>query len=145
MATVEEVLAKADAWEKAGKPENAAKLRAYADTLKPADAPKYDAATVEAKAVEWEKAGQPEKAAKLREFAATLPQTGKPKAEGPSGPVAPPAAQTEAEMRASRFAQFEEANPVLKGRYTADNFPSVGEVVMGQGGGDKSGGARYTV
>ena len=145
MATVEEVLAKADAWEKAGKPENAAKLRAYADTLKPADAPKYDAATVEAKAVEWEKAGQPEKAAKLREFAATLPQTGKPKAEGPTGPAAPPVAQTEAEMRASRFAQFEEANPVLKGRYTADNFPSVGEVVMGQGGGGKSGGARYTV
>jgi hypothetical protein len=145
MATVEEVLAKADAWEKAGKPENAAKLRAYADTLKPADAPKYDAATVEAKAAEWEKAGQPEKAAKLREFAATLPQTGKPKAEGPTGPAAPPVAQTEAEMRASRFAQFEEANPVLKGRYTADNFPSVGEVVMGQGGGGKSGGARYTV
>ena len=145
MATVEEVLAKADAWEKAGKPENAAKLRAYADTLKPADAPKYDAATVEAKAAEWEKAGQPEKAAKLREFAATLPQTGKPKDEGPTGPAAPPVAQTEAEMRASRFAQFEEANPVLKGRYTADNFPSVGEVVMGQGGGGKSGGARYTV
>lgn len=143
MATVEEVLAKADAWEKAGKPENAAKLRAYAETLPAAQ--KYDAATVEAKAAEWEKAGQPEKAAKLREFAATLPQTGKPKAEGPTGPVAPPVAQTEAEMRASRFAQFEEANPVLKGRYTADNFPSVGEVVMGQGGGGKSGGARYTV
>lgn len=143
MATVEEVLAKADAWEKAGKPENAAKLRAYAETLPAAQ--KYDAATVEAKAAEWEKAGQPEKAAKLREFAATLPQTGKPKAEGPTGPAAPPVAQTEAEMRASRFAQFEEANPVLKGRYTADNFPSVGEVVMGQGGGGKSGGARYTV
>ena len=143
MATVEEVLAKADAWEKAGKPENAAKLRAYAETLPAAQ--KYDAATVEAKAAEWEKAGQPEKAAKLREFAATLPQTGKPKDEGPTGPAAPPVAQTEAEMRASRFAQFEEANPVLKGRYTADNFPSVGEVVMGQGGGGKSGGARYTV
>ena len=143
MATVEEVLAKADAWEKAGKPENAAKLRAYAETLPAAQ--KYDAATVEAQAAEWEKAGQPEKAAKLREFAATLPQTGKPKAEGPTGPAAPPVAQTEAEMRASRFAQFEEANPVLKGRYTADNFPSVGEVVMGQGGGGKSGGARYTV
>lgn len=142
MATVEEVLAKAAEWEAAGNPANAAKLRAYAETLK---TPKYDAATVEAKATEWEKAGQPEKAAKLREFAATLPQNGKPKAEGPSGPVAPPAAQTEAEMRASRFAQFEEANPVLKGRYSAENFPGVGDVVIGPGGGGKSGGARYEV
>ncbi len=86
MATVEEVLAKADAWEKAGKPENAAKLRAYADTLKPADAPKYDAATVEAKAAEWEKAGQPEKAAKLREFAATLPRRGSPRPKARPAP-----------------------------------------------------------
>lgn len=149
MATVEEVLAKADAWEKAGKPENAAKLRAYAETLKPA-APKYDAATVEAKAAEWEKAGDTEKAAKLRGFAATLPKAEGPKVdpikEGPVA-VAPGAgqAQTEDQMRASRFAQFEEANPILKGRFTAEDFPSVGDVVTGPGGGGKSGGARYTV
>lgn len=142
MATVEEVLAKADAWEKAGKPENAAKLRAYAETLK---GPKYDAATVEAKATEWEKAGDTEKAAKLRSYAATLPKAEAPKAPVIDAPQAPPAGQTEAEMRASRFAQFEEANPILKGRYTVENFPSVGAVVMGQGGGGKSGGARYIV
>ena len=104
MATVEEVLAKADAWEKAGKPENAAKLRAYAETLK---GPKYDAATVEAKATEWEKAGDTEKAAKLRSYAATLPKAEAPKAPVIDAPQAPPAGQTEAEMRASRFAQFE--------------------------------------
>ena len=147
MATVEEVLAKADAWEKAGKPENAAKLRAYAETL-PKAAPKVDAATVEAKAVEWEKAGKPENAAKLRAYAATLPKAEAPQAEAPKGPtdpVSPPVGQTEAEMKARRFAQFEEANPILKGKYTADNFPSVGDVVMGQGGGGKSGGARYQV
>lgn len=148
MATVEEVLAKADAWEKAGKPENAAKLRAYAETLKPA-APKYDAATVEAKAAEWEKAGQPEKAAKLREYAATLPKVEQPKPKLADLPAAVTPgsgqAQTEEQMRTSRFAQFEEANPSLKGRYTPDNFPSVGDVVMGTGGGGRSGGARYTV
>lgn len=142
MATVEEVLAKADAWEKAGKPENAAKLRAYAETLK---GPKYDAATVEAKATEWEKAGDTEKAAKLRSYAATLPKVD-PIKEGPVAVVPGAAqAQTEEQMRASRFAQFEEANPILKGRYTVENFPSVGAVVMGQGGGGKSGGARYIV
>lgn len=133
MATVKEILAKADAWEKAGKPENAAKLRAYADTLKPADAPKYDAATVEAKAAEWEKAGDTEKAAKLRSYASTLPKVEPPKAETPQidGPVLPGAAQaqTEEQMRASRFAQFEEANPVLKGRFTPEEFPGVGDSV----------------
>lgn len=146
MATVEEVLAKADAWDKAGKPENAAKLRAYAETL-PKAAPKYDAATVEAKAAEWEAAGQPDKAAKLRDFAATLPKAdAKSEApKGPTEPAAPPVGQTEAEMKASRFAQFEEANPVLKGKYTVDNFPSVGDVVMGQVGGGKSGGTRIEV
>lgn len=149
MATVEEVLAKAAEWEAAGNPANAAKLRAYAETL-PKAAPKYDAATVEAKAAEWEKAGQPEKAAKLREFATTLPKPDMPKVDPiKEGPVAvvPGAAQaqTEEQMRASRFAQFEEANPALKGRFTVENFPSVGETVFSGGGGGKSGGARYTV
>lgn len=148
MATVEEVLAKADAWEKAGKPENAAKLRAYAETL-PKSAPQYDAATVEAKAAEWEKAGQPEKAAKLRSYAATLPKATTTPAE-PTKPVAdapaaPPTGQTEGEMKARRFAQFEAANPGLKGRYSVENFPGVGEVVFAGGGGGKSGGNRVTV
>lgn len=153
MATVEEVLAKADAWEKAGKPENAAKLRAYAETL-PKDAPKYDAATVESKAAEWEAAGQPEKAAKLRDFAATLPKVSQP--EGPKvdpireGPVAvaPPTAlspQEERQARIDNFAMFEMANPDLAGRYTPETMPKPGDVVMGKGGGGKSGGARVAV
>mgnify|MGYP003461439274 FL=1 len=126
MATVEEVLAKAAEWEKAGKPENAAKLRAYAETL-PKAAPKYDAATVESKAAEWEAAGQPEKAAKLRDFAATLPKADAPAApkvdpmrEGPVA-VAPPTAlspQEERQAQIDNFTMFEMANPDLAGRYT---------------------------
>jgi hypothetical protein len=147
MATVEEVIAKAEAWEKAGKPENAAKLRAYAETLKPA-APKYDAATVEAKAAEWEKAGDPAKAAKLREFAATLPKVGPVKASQPdTGPSVPKIDSEAPVAKDDRLvAMFEAANPTLKGRYkTAADLPKVGEAVIGQGGGGKSGGARVTV
>lgn len=148
MATVEEVLAKADAWEKAGKPENAAKLRAYAESLKPA-APKYDAASVEAKAAEWEKAGQPEKAAKLREFAATLPAAKAPEeVKAPdTGPSVPKIDSEDPAAKDARLvAMFEAANPTLKGRYkTVAELPKVGEAVLGKGGGGKSGGARYTV
>lgn len=151
MATVEEVLAKADAWEKAGKPENAAKLRAYAETL-PKSVPKYDPATVEAKAAEWEAAGQPDKAAKLREFATTLPKVDAapkvdPALEGPVA-AAPPAAlspQEERQAQIDDFVMFEMANPDLAGRYTPETMPKPGEMVMGTGGGGKSGGARVAV
>lgn len=71
MATKDEVLAKAAEWEAAGNSANAAKLRAYADTL-PEAKPAPDRAAVEAKAVEWEKAGNAANAAKLREYAKTL-------------------------------------------------------------------------
>lgn len=144
MATVEEVLAKAAEWEAAGHPDKAAKLRAHAETLKPTA--KYDAATVEAKAAEWEKAGDAEKAAKLRAYAATLPRAEPAKPD--AGPAVPPPVgegDTADAMRAQAFARFEEANPILKGRYSPDNFPKAGEVVMGVGGGGRSGGARYTV
>jgi hypothetical protein len=152
MATMEEVLAKADEWEKAGNPENAAKLRAHAETLKP-KAPKYDAATVEAKAAEWEKAGKPEEAAKLRAYAGTLPQA-KPDAPKPDVNVndalgltgkRADTPESEAVRMSAEFAKFEEANPTLKGKYTPDTMPKAGEVVAGLGGGGKSGGARYTV
>jgi hypothetical protein len=76
MATMEEVLAKAAEWEAAGKPEEAAKLRAYAETL---PKPKHDPATVEAKAAEWGAAGKPEEAAKLRSYAKTLVGPATPK------------------------------------------------------------------
>lgn len=148
MATVEEVLAKAAEWEAAGHPDKAAKLRAYAETIKPS--PKYDAEAVEAKAAEWEKAGDKEKAAKLRAYAATLPkaETAKP-ARPDTGPATPARADmgdTAEGMRERAFARFEEANPALKGRYTPDNFPKAGEVVVGPGGGGgKSGAPRYTV
>ena len=155
MATVEEVLAKADAWEKAGKPENAAKLRAYAETLKP----KYDSATVEAKAEEWEKAGQPEKAAKLRAYAGTLPQPSADvvraerikKQESDMLAAAPPAALDPSSPEAKKavaddFTAFEAANPTLAGRYTPETMPKPGDVVMGKGsGGLKYGAARYRV
>lgn len=134
MATVEEVLAKAAAWEKAGKPENAAKLRAYAETLKPA-APKYDAATVEAKAVEWEKAGDPAKAAKLRSFAATLPKAPAPvDTTGPATPrkADPVAGSPEAKQaQVDELALFEMANPKLRGKFTPETLPKPGETIPG--------------
>lgn len=142
MATVEDVLAKADAWEKAGNSENAAKLRAYAATLQPA-APKYDRTAVEAKAAEWEKAGQTDKAAKLREFATTLPSAEAAKPEGWDSPDAPPPqgfpGTPESDARA--VAEFEKFNPELKGRYkTFAELPKVGTSAGISGGTSRSGG-----
>lgn len=111
MATVAEVLAKANEWEAAGNAANAAKLRAYAKTLPPDAAPR-DAASVLSKADEWDAAGQPDKAAKLRAYAGTLapvapavaPNTDAatgiamaqqpPRADAPASPVALPRADT---------------------------------------------------
>lgn len=135
MATVEEVLAKAADWEAAGQPDKAAKLRAYAETLKP----KHDRASVEAKATEWEKAGQPEKAAKLREYAKTLAPAETPKAAPVAdGPVSPPRADAapgspeERQQRVDNLALFEMANPKLKGKYGVDDpLPKAGETIPG--------------
>ena len=129
MATVEEVLAKA--WEAAGRPgrENAAKLRAYAETL-PKAVRNTDAATVEAKAAEWEKPGTPKRPQSFWSYAATLPKVDPIK----EGPVAVVPVRTSADRRTDArqpvLRNFEEANPILKGRYTVENFPSVGAVVI---------------
>jgi len=145
MATVEEVLAKADAWEKAGNSENAAKLRSYAATLQPT-APKHDRATVEAKAAEWEKAGQPDKAEKLRSYAATLPDaSNKAVKPGDDAPDAPPAMGGQMDD-AKLVAQFEQFNPELKGRYkTFAELPKVGTSAGIVGGTSKSGGRPFIV
>lgn len=133
MATTAEIKAAIAKAEKAGRTDLADKLRAYL----PAETPARDPAQIEAAIAKAEGAGRKDLADKLRAYL--------PSAPAMDGPMPPPEGQTEDQMRASRFAQFEEANPILKGRYTAENFPSVGEAVLGQGGGGKSGGARYTV
>lgn len=135
MATVEEVLAKADKWEAAGNPENAAKLRAYAETLKPKAGPTR--AEVEAKAAAWEKTGNTENAAKLRAYAETLPaeEVTTPEPAKPDvGPVVPARADEEdpAARDARLVAMFEAANPRLAGKYkTAAELPKVGETIPG--------------
>ena len=117
MATVEEVLAKAAEWEAAGQPDKAAKLRSYAEKMK---APAPDVSSVLAKANEWEKAGNAENAAKLRGYAAKMAQ---PQVTGPQ----PPPRADAAHDKANAFAQFEEANPPLKGRYMAGDYPKPGD------------------
>lgn len=154
MATVEEVLAKADAWEKAGNPENAAKLRSYAATLQPA-APKHDRAAVESKAAEWEKAGQPDKAEKLRAFAATLAPTSSAvpsdilSVSADDAPQAPPRAlspQEERQKSIDDYGLFTMANPDLAKLYKpGDKLPAPGEAVMAGGGAAKSGPMPTTV
>jgi hypothetical protein len=155
MATKAEVLAKAAEWDAAGKPENAAKLRAYAETL-PDAAP--DAAAVEAKAVEWEKAGKPENAARLREYAKTLPPA--PAASAPAasaaavppGPVTPSRAdpvvgsQEDRQRRIDELALFEMANPGLRGRFgPMQDLPRPGDVVLGEGAGRAAAAGQVTV
>lgn len=138
MATTAEINAAIAKAEKAGRKDLADQLRAR---LTEASDAAPDTARIEAAIAKAEAKGRKDLADQLR---AKMPKA----APVMDGPVAPPAvteANTEAGMRASRFAQFEEANPILKGRYTPDSFPGVGEVVMGQGGGGKSGGARYEV
>ena len=80
----------------------------------------------EAKAAEWEKAGgEGCEVARVRDNA---PKPDMPKVdpikEGRSqwSPVLE--AQTEEQMRANRFAQFEEQNPALKGRFTVEISPA---------------------
>ena len=149
MASVEEVLAKAAEWEAAGQPDKAAKLRSYAKTLTPTAAAPRDAVSVLAKAAEWEAAGNAANAAKLRAYADTLkpapaPASGDAVAVPDAGPALPPRLDAPQDNTAA-FAAFEAANPILVGRYSADKFPKIGDVVAGKGGGGKSGGARYTV
>lgn len=138
MATTAEINAAIAKAEKAGRKDLADQLRAR---LPEASDAAPDQARVEAAIAKAEAKGRKDLADALR---AKLPAQAPVEAAGPAVPGAAQA-QTEEQMRATRFAQFEEANPILKGRYTADNFPSVGELVIGKGGGGKSGAARYEV
>lgn len=141
MATTAEINAAIAKAEKAGRKDLADQLRARLSDASDASDAAPDTARIEAAIAKAEAKGRKDLADQLR---AKMPKVASP-VDGPMPPPAATEANTEAGMRASRFAQFEEANPILKGRYTPDSFPGVGEVVMGQGGGGKSGGARYEV
>lgn len=139
MATVAEIEAAAKRAEAAGDTAAAGVLRAKIAEIQPAP-DKIKAAAERAKA-----AGDQ---AAYDVLMSNLPTETKPQKLADMPVASAPGAgqaQTEDQMRDSRFAQFEEANPILKGRYTAESFPRVGESVVGQGGGGKSGAARYTV
>jgi hypothetical protein len=145
MATTAEIKAAIAKAEAAGRMDLADKLRAYLPADTPA-APARDPAQIEAAIAKAEAKGRKDLADKLRAYLPTAPTAPAPLAA--DGPMAPPMAPSEAEVRQSlidEFAMFEMANPILKGRYTPETMPKADEVVMGQGGGGKSGGARYTV
>ena len=139
MATTAEINAAIAKAEKAGRKDLADQLRARLSEASDAT-PAADPTRIQAAIAKAEAKGRKDLADQLR---AALPQA--PAAPAAAGPSAPPVGQTEDQMRASRFAQFEEANPGLRGRFTVDNFPGVGEVVFTGGGGGKSGGNRVTV
>jgi hypothetical protein len=71
--TYEQVIAKADKAEALGRADDAAKLRAYAETLKAPAAPTLTREQIEAKAAKAEALGRTEDAAKLRAYAETVP------------------------------------------------------------------------
>lgn len=122
MATTAEINAAIAKAEKAGRKDLADQLRAR---LSEASDAAPDPAQIEAAIANAEAKGRKDLADQIR---AKMP---KPQAPAMGGPVLPGAAQaqTEDQMRASLFAQFEEANPTLKGKFTPDNFPKVGESV----------------
>ncbi len=117
-------------------------MRAYAETLK---GPKYDSCRGRGQGDRWEKAGDTEKAAKLRSYAATLPRTipsRKARSQWSRCCTRLDAEELDAPT-GSRNSR--KPTKILKGPLPAvENFPQVSaQLVMGQGGGGKSGGARY--
>ena len=122
MATTAEINAAIAKAEKAGRKDLADQLRAR---LSEASDAAPDPAQIEAAIANAEAKGRKDLADQIR---AKMP---KPQVPAADGPVLPGAAQaqTEDQMRSSLFAQFEEANPALKGKYTPDSFPKAGESV----------------
>lgn len=108
-------------------------------------------AEIEAAIAKAEKAGRTDLADKLRAHAKAM----QPAAEkytpaqitAAADYLPPPRAEVggAGHNLATDFAGFEMFNPQLVGRYTPETMPKPGDVVMGQGGGGKSGGARVTV
>jgi len=148
LAEIEAAIAKAD---KAGRTDLANQLRAYADQMKAVDTDRVTAAIAKAEA-----AGRKDLADQLR---AAIPASPAVEANTPVAPVevaavavdnmpaAPPRALAgeAGHNLATDFAGFEMFNPELAGRYTPETMPQPGDVVIGSGGGGKSGGARVTV
>ncbi len=155
LAEIEAAIAKAEA---AGRTDLANQLRAHAAQMQP---PAPDPARVQAAIAKAEAAGRQDLADALR--AAVPAQAAEPteqpgilgRAIDPNAlamqpenlPDAPPRALAgEAGHKlATDFVGFELFNPELAGRYTPETMPRPGDVVMGSGGGGKSGGARLTV
>jgi hypothetical protein len=153
MATLAEIEAAIAKAEKAGRADLAAELRAYAQEMQPAA---VDEAQIRAAAEKFRKAGNEAAALEVLSYlpdqqpampAAEAPVT-TPQAPAMDGPAVPPRAEDPQQIKQrgiDEFALFEMANPILKGRYTPETMPKVGDVVPGQGGGGKSGAAMYTV
>jgi len=137
LAEIEAAIAKA---EKAGRTDLADKLRVHADQMRVTDQARIDAAITKAESM-----GRTDLADKLRAASGSSPPP-EPAAPLP-GPILPPKVDPEADAAAAQreLEAFEAANPILAGRYSAGKLPKVGEVVLGKGGGGKSGAARYTV
>lgn len=138
-AEIEAAIAKAEA---KGRKDLADQLRARLSEATDAPSAVPDAARVEAAIAKAEAAGRKDLADQLR---SKMPQSVDPVAQGPA---TPPRADAEApEAKDARLvAAFEAANPALAGRYkTFAELPRVGDAVIGQGGGGRSGGARVTV
>lgn len=135
LAEIEAAIAKAD---QAGRSDLADQLRAYAAKMQ---AERINAAITKAEAAgRKDLADQLRAAAQLAEVKPQPPAIG----DGPViGRILSPEEQRQSDL--SNFAQFEAANPTIAGRYTPETMPKVGDVVMGAGGGGKSGGNRYTV
>ena len=146
MATVEQVLAAADRAEAVGDIAAAARLRAHAETLKPA-ATTYDPEKLKAAAGRARAAGDEAAAVRLLAAIPAAPVDEVAAVAVDTMPAAPPRALAgEAGHKfATDFAGFEMFNPELAGRYTPETMPRPGDVVIGSGGGGKSGGARVTV
>lgn len=142
MATPDEIKAAIAAAEARGRKDLADKLRAYL----PAEPPAKDATKIEAAIAKAEAKGRTDLADKLRAYLPAQP-VAKPVADGPQEPPAPiePGSPEDVTAKTDMLAQFEAANPALAGMFNADALPQVGSVVMGKGGGGKSGGARITV
>lgn len=123
MATVAEILAAAERADQAGDAPAAKVLRDRAAKMQGGTSQDAIRAAAERAKAAGDDAAYSVLSSRLADAA--------PAAPAMDGPVLPGAAQaqTEDQMRSSLFAQFEEANPALKGKYTPDSFPKAGESV----------------
>ncbi len=171
MATLAEIEAAIAKAEGAGKADLANQLRVYADQMKAVDTKRVAAAIAKAEAAgrmdlaDQLRAAAPTAAGVIpaapamatppppaapapAPVPAAAPTASAPTLAAPMMAATPPRALSESEIGsnlATDFAGFEMFNPELAGRYTPETMPAPGDVVMGAGGGGRSGGARVTV